>query len=460
MVLPIRAAAGLSLAAGLSAAMLLGAAVMAPSAAAQTPAADPPASQALQDDLLSQMLRDPTNIDLTLRYARVATELHDYEAAITALERLLFFNPTLARPRLELGVLYYRLGSYAQARIYLEQAQASADVPPDSAALISQYLEDIGNRDKTQRFSADVFTGILSETHANFGPTGSNVLVGGLTIPLPSQFTKKADQSWATSGNAVYSYDLDDQDDTTIDVTGRGFFDRHFRVHDLDLVALETTVGPRTSLATWWLEGFSFHPYAIGDYVHLGPDPLYHAFGGGLEIDRKITPAISVSAIYEGRDQHFYSTTFRPTVGDLSGVQNAISFQGTFRFGGNQAVSALVGFADDSTRQPFQDNRQFVATLGYQIAYAAPFDIIPSPSSWTTNAYVTKSVYRYGGPDPLIDPNTTRRDDVWRLSLVQSVPVTNRLGLDLQLQYDRVDSTLVNFSYNNFTVLFGPQFHF
>jgi hypothetical protein len=85
-------------------------------------------------------------------------------------------------------------------------------------------------------------------------------------------------------------------------------------------------------------------------------------------------------------------------VGDLSGVQNAISFQGTFRFGGNQAVSGLIGFADDSTRQVFQDNRQFVATLGYQIAYAAPFDIVWSASSWTTNGYVTKSIYHYGGP--------------------------------------------------------------
>src|SRR3954467_15757257 len=112
MILPIRPDPSFSLAAAaMTVLMLLGAAVMSWPAAAQTGAADPPASQALQDELLSQMLRDPTNIDLTLRYARVATELQNFEAAITALERLLFFNPTLARPRLELGVLYYRLGS-------------------------------------------------------------------------------------------------------------------------------------------------------------------------------------------------------------------------------------------------------------------------------------------------------------------------------------------------------------
>ncbi|HYM72108.1 MAG TPA: hypothetical protein VET89_03935 [Stellaceae bacterium] len=446
-------------AAGIAALILLGTAAAVP-AAAQTPTAEPPATQAQLDDLLAQTLRDPTNIELTLRYARVATELHDYEAAITALERLLFFNPTLARPRLELGVLYYRLGSYAQARTYLEQAQAAPDVPPDSAALIADYLADIGKRDSVQRFTADVFTGLLSESNANFGPTGSNVLVGGLTIPLPSQFTRKADQSWATSGSMTYSYDLDDQNSTTLDLTGRGFFTRHIRVRDLDLVALESTFGPRTTLATLGFTGFSFHPYGIADWVHLGPDPLYHALGFGLEANQKITPALSVSTIYEMRDQRFYDSALRPTVADLSGVQNAISLQGTYRFGGNQAVTALVGFSDDSTRQPFQDNRQFVATLGYQVAYQAPFDIVRSGASWTTSAYVTKSIYRYGGPDPLIDPNTTRRDDVWRLSAVENMPITNDFGLYLQLQYDRVNSTVINFSYKNFTVLFGPQVHF
>src|SRR6185312_7027742 len=327
-------------------------------------------------------------------------------------------------------------------------------------ALIGQYLDDIGKRDKVQRFSADVFTGLLSETNANFGPTGSNVQVGGLTIPLPSQFTKKADQSWATSGNMAYSYDLDDQDGTTLDLTGRGFFTRHIRVRDLDLVALESTFGPRTTLATWGLTGFSVHPYGIADWVHLGPDPLYHALGFGIEADQKITPAVSVSATYELRDQRFYDSAGRPTVADLSGVQNAISLQGVYRFGGNQAVTALVGFSDDSTRKLFQDNRQFVATLGYQVAYPAPFDIVNTAQSWTTAAYVTKSIYRYGGPDPLVDPNTTRRDDVWRLSAIENMPIANDIGLYLQLQYDRVNSTLINFSYNNFTVLFGPQIHF
>jgi hypothetical protein len=441
--------------------LLLGGTTTSRPAAAETPAGDSTSQRRQLDDLLGQVLRDPASIELTLRYARLATELEDYEAAITALERLLFFNPTLARPRLELGVLYYRLGSYAQARSYLEQAQAAADLPPDSAALISQYLADIGKRDTQQRFTGDLLTGILNETNANFGPTGSNVQVGGLTIPLPSQFTHKTDQSWATSGSTLYSYDLEDQDRTTLDVTGRGFFTRHARVRDLDLVALESTVGPRTTLATWGMSGFSFRPYAIADYVHLGPEPLYHAFGFGLDAQQTITPALSVRAIYEMRDQRFYNSALRPTAANLSGIPNSITLQGAYLFGADQAVTASFGFADDSTRVVFQDNRQYAGTLAYQIGYQAPFDWAAAGGApWTTAASVNYSIYEYGGPDPLINPATTRRDRIWRLNLLQTAPITDQFGFYMQLQYARVNSTLINFSYDNFSVLFGPQFHF
>ena len=44
--------------------------------------------------------------DLTYDLVRVSSRIGDYQAAIGALERLLFYNPDLARVRYELGSLY------------------------------------------------------------------------------------------------------------------------------------------------------------------------------------------------------------------------------------------------------------------------------------------------------------------------------------------------------------------
>ncbi|MFX9858938.1 hypothetical protein ABTP71_18635, partial [Acinetobacter baumannii] len=58
-----------------------------------------------QQNLFQQMVRNPGNHEITFAYVKVATTRGDYEAAIGALERLLFYNPRLTRVKYELGAL-------------------------------------------------------------------------------------------------------------------------------------------------------------------------------------------------------------------------------------------------------------------------------------------------------------------------------------------------------------------
>jgi tetratricopeptide (TPR) repeat protein len=85
-------------------------------------AEDRPALEAQKEALFQQMFRDPANLDVTFAYADVSARLGDYEAAVSALERLLLFNPDLPRVQLELGALYFRMGSYELARDYFDKA--------------------------------------------------------------------------------------------------------------------------------------------------------------------------------------------------------------------------------------------------------------------------------------------------------------------------------------------------
>src|SRR5205085_9486307 len=97
---------------------------------AGTAAAETASLQARKEALFQQMLREPANLDVILAYAEVSAELGDNEAAVSAFERLLLFNPNLPRANLELGALYFRMGSFGMARTYFEKALA-ASPPPD-----------------------------------------------------------------------------------------------------------------------------------------------------------------------------------------------------------------------------------------------------------------------------------------------------------------------------------------
>ena len=84
-------------------------------ALAQT-AAVPAADEAEYDAAFQEMLRKPSDLDVLFKFAMIASKTGDLEGAISALERMLLVDPDLPRVRLELGVLYYRLGSFEVAR--------------------------------------------------------------------------------------------------------------------------------------------------------------------------------------------------------------------------------------------------------------------------------------------------------------------------------------------------------
>ena len=73
--------------------------------------------------LLQTMLARPSNLEAPLQYAVDAKKAGDIEAAIGALERLLFYSPNLPAVRFELGMLYFRLGSFEMARGYFLTVQ-------------------------------------------------------------------------------------------------------------------------------------------------------------------------------------------------------------------------------------------------------------------------------------------------------------------------------------------------
>ena len=454
---------GISLAAlTIAAAAVGGAAVFDSStASAQVRPASAPGTASNQEfeDLFQQVLRDPANLELTLRYATVATKIGDFEAAVTALERILFFNPNLPEVRLELGVLYYRLGSYAVARNYLTEARDTPTLSPEQKALAEQYLSSIAKLDSRHRLSGQVFAGFQHQTNANLGPS-SAVRVFGFDATLDSRFTKQSDQSFFASGSAIYSYDLQDQDRDSIEVTAQAYASHYTRQHNFDLGYLETTAGPRSSLATWGLNGFSVRPYVLANYVQLGRDPFFHTYGAGLEASQELRPDLFLKGIYERREKNFENAPDRTTSRLLNGHDDTFTLSlaaAPFR---NHVVTLSGNITGQSTRVDSYSNLGYGAAVSYQISYAPPVDLKLAPAPWQTAFILGRTWTNYDGPDPIVDPGATRFDRRWHFGIAQSVAITDDVSINVLLFRDIVSSTLPNYSFNNTSVLIGPQVRF
>ncbi|HTT80423.1 MAG TPA: hypothetical protein VMF86_12165, partial [Stellaceae bacterium] len=204
------------------------------------------ALEAKKEALFQLMLKNPANLDATFAYADISAQLGDNEEAVSALERMLLFNPNLPRVKLELGALYFRMGSYAISRAYFDKVLA-AHPPPDVRARVESYLQRIADLSSTQHFTGYVSAGVQYQSDANLAP-GCSVctsLVPGLLIPLTSEFVKAGDENFFTTGAARYSYDLGTQNRDTFEIDSVGYANRYLSFTRLDLDVAELTAGVR-----------------------------------------------------------------------------------------------------------------------------------------------------------------------------------------------------------------------
>ena len=76
-----------------------------------------------REQIFATLIEDPTNMDNLFKYANLSILIGDLEAAVGVFEQMLIYDDGLPRIRLELGVLYYRLGAFTTAKVYLESVK-------------------------------------------------------------------------------------------------------------------------------------------------------------------------------------------------------------------------------------------------------------------------------------------------------------------------------------------------
>lgn len=112
--------------------------------AAQTPspAAVSAEDKSAYDAAFQDSLAKPADPDTLVKFAAAAVKIGDLEGAISALERLLLIDGDNPDVQLELGVLYFRLGSLEAARSYLSAVRDSRRASPEAKARAVSFLRE------------------------------------------------------------------------------------------------------------------------------------------------------------------------------------------------------------------------------------------------------------------------------------------------------------------------------
>jgi Tetratricopeptide repeat len=417
-----------------------------------------PAKRQAYDQAFKAMMADPGNLDKTFAYASLAVDVGDFDGAISALERMLLIDPNLPRVKLELGVLYYRVGSYQVAQNYLNDALASPNVPPEVTEKAERFLAEIDKRLARNRFSGSLYAGMRYQSNANAGPSGTNVRVFGVDATLSNQFTSKSDWNGFAAAQVKHEFDFQNQRGDTFESTALLYGTRQIEQTQVNLGYAELTTGPRFRFPTDGIGTLSVRPYGIIDFVSLDDIRYYWAPGAGANLNAIVSPETTGDLIFEYRDLRYRDTNKQPFNTDRNGRELRGQVGGTQVLFDIVQVGGYFGVIDEDAEVKSQINREYDGTVVLGVAYKPP--LLPGELPWNTSLQATRAWINYREPDATIDPNVTRRDRDWRLSLSTSVPVTDQWGLNVTVARFMRDSTLPNFAYTNTSVAVGATFRF
>ncbi len=402
-----------------------------------------------RDWLFQRMLEEPANLDIAFEYAAVSSRLRDYEAAITALERMLIFAPGLPRVQLELGVLYYRLESYETARDYFKRATSGDDVPGQVRERVAVYLEAIEERQTRHLWRGEVFGGLRFQTNANAAPGSREITLGGIEFELRDEDTKQEDYSAFLATRLRYSYDLHQQGDRfEVNTILYGAWYQEQTQVNTELVEID--FGPRIDLERYGYENSSFYPYLLVNTVRLSGETYFYTIGGGFSGKAAAGDRVILGVSASLRDLRFNDTIERPNARDKDGHRATLQFTTRFKTSARTSVSALLEGSTQNARVGYEDNREVGFGIGGSMRLG----------DWATmNAFASRRFTYFDEPDLIVSTKPRRdRGNLARLTL--TVPLTSSVSLIAQGEYRDVKSSYDINTYDNTGATMGLSWRF
>ena len=428
---------------------------------AQIPAASSASSELRQqyNAAFQETMRKPADLDVLFRFASLATQVGDLEGAISALERMLLINADLPRVRLELGVLYYRLGSYEAARTYLVSALKSPSLPADVRRKADEYLAQIDQKASPSSFGGDVFFGWRYQSNANLGPASSRVLLFGQPANLNQAGLGTADWGVVSSLQVRHRWDFGHQDKSALETQFAAYANRQFQLSAANVSLLDLTTGPRFQIFNGTWEDVSLRPFVTGGYVWVNDTPYYGSWGGGLEGTALLADGLRNSTILVFRRQNNQDTSYLPANSQYRGTSLSANTVFQYDFGpllSLFAIGSLQRFYADLA--PWQSYSLYGVGGGFTFRFVDP--LLRTGLPWTVSLSATEQWWAYDQPDIVVDPGILRYQNDTILSLVLAVPFDERTTFSLSLGRFVRAATVPNYEFANNSFMFGVNWRF
>ncbi len=418
------------------------------------------------DDAFRQVLESPGDLGRTARYAQLLVQAGNYEGGVAALESLLLDPNAAPTVRLELAVLYYRLASYAMAEALLNNALQDARLVGEQRQFAENLLRDTRKRNQVSRLDGQVILGLRAQTNPASRTSESQVLAAGTLVPVDPAYRPKSDTDVQVTLQLNHEYDLSTQNEATVVSSlvaqvikyssSSGSRLQPNQVDPYNLALAEVTSGVRFKPLRDASSGLTLRPHVIAAALTLQGKDFLTIGGLGLDVNNRISERLLLEAGFEHRQYSFATRIDVPDADVLGGPDNLLRARLSRELGPGRVLSGELRVRAHRTDRADFDYDAYEARVTYSATYASPLGKATGP--WTTWVWGSAQSRDYAAPDPAVDALKERSDTDWRLGVGNTVPLTDKWSLLMQLEHARTRSNLPNHRLKNTSLLLAVSY--
>jgi tetratricopeptide (TPR) repeat protein len=418
----------------------------------------PAAAQSASDQAFQAVLEDPGNLDKNITYAKALIDEGDIEGAIAVLERLVLLYPDRAELHVTLGQLYQRVGSDAAAAQAYGAALDASSTTPEEKAQAEALREEALDKASASHLSGSLFAGMQYQTNANAGASHDRILGGGTLVDQPNDDRPKDDFSGVVGFNLNHVYDFGRQDGMALESRLAGFSQLYAQNAKLDTIRAAGQVG--LGLNPFPGDGgfFRLQPRANFEAVSTNGEWLEGGGGPGLGARFRFNDTFSLDLGYDAIYRNYDHVGALGSTEDYTGFEHQGIATVTWLVRPGTTLIGSLGGRAAGTTEDFLDYKGLQASVGVYQTYGSPLSFLPY--DWLAGLSFGYEARWYDSPDPSVDPDRSRQDDIFQVDAVNTIPLSEDWSLTQQLQYLRDDSNLRNYSYDNFTVAMSARWRF
>jgi len=411
--------------------------------------ADPESVASVQrekEEVFKQLFKDPTNLSLLFKYANLSILVGDLEAAIGVFEQMLIYDSELPRIRLELGVLYFRLGAYAMATNYLKSVK-EFNPPAEVEAKVNQFLEAIVSAEKPFQWQQNLSIGFKRTTNGNSGINADFIEIGDFLLDVDPESKRQRDRSSLFNYSLSIDQDLNHPRGDNIQYFFSYGADRLDTFKQFDVQSNVLSVRRNLNLDENFFSFFSLEDPVFAPNINLlrvvlNREEILRSGRISLDYSGRLDNGSSMLFTYYREEKIFRSGRQK------NGRINAVSFGQSFVWTGPQA---LYGYRIILENYRANAGYEFYENYGLELSYSQPLG-----ENWQFSSKYSYQDKSHDDEYPLFGARHDQAES-WRFNMLRPMGPCWSVNLGLVLNDSRSTISIYKRRANNFSAQINYQ---